>query len=148
VSRDRRRQGWRRTDERREECTRVAFVLSYDSYLLTTEKTFLLFRRVSLILSLLLARLPLCVSSFIFCCERERASIACLLARAFAASLFLCASLLHPLLDYYYHYHTSRLLLTIIYAFFCFGVGFFAYNTFTHNDERQCTLYYTFLIRY
>lgn len=76
-------------------------VFSYDSYLLTTEKTFLLFRRVSLILSLPFARsfasVCACVCPLLFSTTRrrdregERASIACLLSRsrAFAASLSL-----------------------------------------------------------
>jgi hypothetical protein len=84
VLRDRRRQDGdgRTNEEKNVHVWRV--VLSYDSYLLTTEKTFLLFRRVScsLPLSLLLARLPLCVSSFIFYCEREQALLAYSLLRA------------------------------------------------------------------
>ena len=74
-------------------------VLSYDSYLLTTEKTFLLFRRVSSVLSFLplllarsLARFCVCVCPLLFSPakekEREQASLARLLARArvFAAA--------------------------------------------------------------
>ena len=86
VSRDRRRQdGDGRTDEEKNvHVWRV--VLSYDSYLLTTEKTFLLFRRVSLVLSLFLSFLLvcLCVCPLLFspARERERVSNACLLARA------------------------------------------------------------------
>jgi hypothetical protein len=63
-------------------------VLSYDSYLLTTEKTFLLFRRVSLVLSLFLSCLLsclcvcVCVSSFIFSYKREQALLARARARA------------------------------------------------------------------
>ena len=106
-------------DEGREMCRRTkrtmytcdCVVLSYDSYLLTTEKPFLLFRRVSsvlsflpLLLSLLLARL--CVSSFIFSCERERkrTSIVRLLARiccclSFSLSLPVRLSSTHYYLD-------------------------------------------------
>jgi hypothetical protein len=151
VLRDRRRQdGDGRTDEEKNvHVWRV--VLSYDSYLLTTEKTFLLFRRVSLILSLFLSFLLAClcvcvcvrVSSFIFSCEREQASNAYSRARARLLLLSPCVSLPHSLLDYYYY--TSRLLLTIIYTFFCFSVGFFTYNNFTHNDERHCILYKRYL---
>jgi Ca2+/Na+ antiporter len=149
VLRDRRRQdGDGRTDEEKNvHVWRV--VLSYDSYLLTTEKTFLLFRRVSLVLSCLLVCLCMCVRVLFYFLlrererERERArareqvSKQAMLALARARLLLLspCVSLLHPLLDYYYY--TSRRLLTIIHAFFCFGVGFFAYNTFTHNDEHR-----------
>jgi hypothetical protein len=151
VSRDRRRQdGDGRTDEEKNvHVWRV--VLSYDSYLLTTEKTFLLFRRVSLVLSLFLSCLLsclcvcVCVSSFIFSYKREQALLARARARARLLILSPCVSLPHPLLVYYYYY-TSRLLLTIIHTFFCFVVGFFAYNTFTHNEEHHCTLYTLFLI--
>jgi hypothetical protein len=103
MSKDRRRQdGDGRTDEEKNvHVWRV--VLSYDSYLLTTEKTFLLFRRVSLALCLFLscslACSPPCMCPLLFspAKERERASIACLLARAraFAASLSMCLSLTH-----------------------------------------------------
>lgn len=70
--------------------------------------------------------------------EREQVSKQCSRSRSrlLLLSPCVCVSLsLHPLLDYYY---ISRLLLTIIYTFFCFGVGFFAYNTFTSNDELCC----------
>ncbi len=98
VLRDRRRQdGDGRTDEEKNvHVWRV--VLSYDSYLLTTEKTFLLFRRVSLVLSLflsyLLACLCVCVFSFIFSCEREgeQALLACSRARLLLLSLSLYVS--------------------------------------------------------
>jgi hypothetical protein len=147
MLRDRRRQdGDGRTDEEKNvHVWRV--VLSYDSYLLTTEKTFLLFRRVSLVLSLFLSCLLvcLCVCPLLFSPARE--SKHCLLARARARARLLLlspyVSLPHPLLVYYYY--TSRLLLTIIHAFFCFSVGFFTYNTFTHNDEHHYILYILFL---
>ncbi len=96
VVRDRRRQDedGRTDEEKNVHVWRV--VLSYDSYLLTTEKTFLLFRRVScsLPLSLLLARLPLCVCPLLFspAREREQALLACSRARAFADSLSVCVS--------------------------------------------------------
>ena len=133
-------------DEGREMCRRTkrtmytcdCVVLSYDSYLLTTEKPFLLFRRVSsvlsflpLLLSLLLARL--CVSSFIFSCERERkrTSIVRLLARiccCLSFSLSPCASLLHPLLlrlDATTTVHRLLLLIIVVHIFLCFEAEFF-----------------------
>ncbi len=100
VLRDRRRQdGDGRTDEEKNvHVWRV--VLSYDSYLLTTEKTFLLFRRVSLVLSRFLSFFLVClcvcvrVLFYFLLRERERASVAYLLARARVCcfSLSLCVS--------------------------------------------------------
>ena len=86
-------------------------VLSYDSYLLTTEKTFLLFRRVSLVLSLILscslACLYVCVLFYILLRERgrerEREHRHYLVARARVCSfsLSLCVSP-YPLLDIHF----------------------------------------------
>jgi hypothetical protein len=110
VLRDRRRQdGDGRTDEEKNvHVWRV--VLSYDSYLLTTEKTFLLFRRVSLVLSRFLSFFLVClcvcvrVLFYFLLRERERASKQAMLALARARLLLLspCVSLPPP---------TTRLLL-------------------------------------
>jgi hypothetical protein len=112
MSKDRRRQdGDGRTDEEKNvHVWRV--VLSYDSYLLTTEKTFLLFRRVSLALCLFLscslACSPPCMCPLLFSPAKERESKHCLLAYSRARARLLLLSLcVSPSL-------TTRLLLLLL----------------------------------